>query len=93
MAFGFALNVLEDGHEPEVHVQLLMAMEERVARIVGGKVHVNGLERHDVDDVFVQAAHLAFADLGDLESVTMEMDRMLVAAAVAQHEAVTLALV
>jgi hypothetical protein len=37
------LEVVEQGHEAEVHVELLVAVEEREARIVGDEVHLRFL--------------------------------------------------
>jgi hypothetical protein len=82
-------NVFQDGHEAEVHVQLLVAVEKHVAGIVSDKVHVDGLERHDIDDIFARAAQLRLADLGHLKGVPVKMNRMLVTAAVAKDEQVS----
>ena len=63
----------------------------RGAGVIGGEVDGDGLEGHDVDDVFAQATEGLGGDLRDLKGVAVEMDGMLVAAAVAQQEAVALA--
>ena len=50
--------VADELHEAVVHVELHVAVEEGVAGVVGGEVHGDGLERHDVDDVLLEAAEV-----------------------------------
>src|ERR1035437_1298569 len=88
---GHSSCVLDELHKAVIHVQLLMAVHERIAGIVGNKVHLNGAKRHDVDDVLHQSAELLFADARDLECMAVQVDGMLVAAAVAKDHAVAFA--
>ncbi len=55
------------------------------------KRYFHGLQRHDVDDVFHQPAQILFANLRYFERVAMQMERVLIAAAVAEDEAISLA--
>ena len=69
-----------------------MTVHERVPGIVGDEIDFNRIERHDIDDVLHQAADLLRADPGHLERMSMQVDRMLVSAAIAKDQPVTLAL-
>ena len=56
------LSVAEKHHEPLIHVVLLVAMEQRHTRIVGGKFHVGlGMRVHQ-HGVFKHAARWAASD-------------------------------
>ncbi len=48
-------DVVEQGHEAEVHVELLVAVEEGEAGIVGDEVDLDFLVAADHDDVFDDA--------------------------------------
>src|SRR5579859_4943979 len=69
-------------------MQLLMAMQERVAGIVGDEVDGDLLKRHHVDRVLDEAAHVLIADARDLEAVTMEMHGMLITSSIAKEQAI-----
>ncbi len=73
-------------------MQLLMTMHERVARIICDKVYLDCVQRHDVDDVLHQSAHLLLADTSHLKRVSVQVHRMLVSAPVAKNHPITLAL-
>src|SRR5487761_2521345 len=75
--------VLDELHEAVIHVQLLMAVQKRIAGIVGDEVHFDGVERHDVDDIFHQSAEEFIADARDFKRMTVQMNGVLIAAAVA----------
>ena len=85
-------DVVEQRHEAEVHVQLLVTMEQREAGIVGDKVDLDFLVASDHDDVF----HYSSADFpgkfGEFETMPVKMDRMYVVAGVAHANAIALAL-
>jgi hypothetical protein len=49
------LRVAEEGHEAEVHVDLIVAMEESGAGVVGGEVDLGGGVGGDDEDVLEQA--------------------------------------
>lgn len=69
-----------------------MTMHQRVARVVGDKVDLDRVQRHDIDDIFHQSADLLIADAGYLESMPMQVYRVLVSAAIAKNHPVPLAL-
>ena len=46
------LRIIEQRHEPEIHVQLLMAVEECEAGVVGDEIDVGFLVTAEHDDVF-----------------------------------------
>jgi hypothetical protein len=85
LTYRFLCSVLDQLHESVVHVQLLMAMPQRVARIIGDEIHFNRAKRHNVDNIFHQAAQMFVADARHFKGVPVQMERMLIAAAIAKH--------
>jgi len=67
-----------------VHVVLVVAMEQRVARMIRDEVDLrSGIARH-ADRILHHAGCRPVADLGELECMAVHVDRMLVAAAHSQ---------
>ena len=77
--------VLDQLHKAIVHVQLLVTVPQRVSRIIGNKVDFNGIQRHYVDDILLQPAKPLFADLCNLKRVPVQVQWVLVSAAVTKH--------
>ena len=86
-----SLSVLKEDHKTEVHMQLLMAMEQCEARIVGDKLDFHVLISSEHCDVFHDAGGWSSSDTRDFEGVTVQVNRMDVVARVPQNESVTLA--
>src|SRR5665213_2874308 len=84
--------VLDQLHETIIHMELLMAVHQRVSGIIGNEFYFHGIERHDVDDVLHQAADGSFADAGYFKRMPVQVHRMLVAAAIAKDQSVPFAL-
>src|SRR3954447_21624746 len=72
-------------------MQLLMTVPQRVARVVCNKIDLNGAKRHHVNDVLLQPAEPLVADPRNLKCVAMQMQRMLIAAAITENKPVALA--
>ena len=53
--YGWRLGVGEEGHEAEVHVELLVAMEESQAGVVGEEVDVDLLVSADHHHIFIDS--------------------------------------
>src|ERR1700722_19094536 len=73
-------------------MELLMTMHQCVTRVVRDKVDLDCVQRHDIDYIFHQSADLPIADAGYLESMPMQVYRVLVSAAIAKNHPVPLAL-
>src|SRR5262245_15369396 len=78
-------------HESFVLMVLVMAMKQRRARVVGDEIELHGAEARHVDGVLHDARGRLVAHLGDLEAVTMQVNRMVVAALVGHGQPVALA--
>ena len=63
-----ALDVIEERHEAEVHVQLLVAVEEREAGVVSGEDDLGLLVATYHDDILKDAGSGLSGDLGQLEA-------------------------
>jgi len=87
------LRIVEEAHETEVHVELLVAMEKREAGIVGDEINFELLVAAEHDNVFADARGRSAGDLRELEGVAVEMDRVDVVALVEEAEAVAAAFV
>src|SRR5215472_12945704 len=87
-----ALNVIEQGHEPKIHVQLLVAVEERRARVVGNKINLCFLVASEHDHVLEDSCGRLAEDLREFEAVSVEVNRMDVVARITHPDAVPLAL-
>ena len=85
-------DVVEQGHETEVHVELLVTVEESQAGVVGDEVDLHLLIAADHDDVFDDAGGGLAGDACELEAVAMKMDGVDVVAGVAHAQAVAMAL-
>src|SRR5580658_5169851 len=68
--------VLHHRHEAVVHVQLLVTVKKRWARIVRGEVHLDLLHRGNDDHVFDHASRWFPRELGQLEAVPVQVDWM-----------------
>jgi hypothetical protein len=64
-------------------MQLLMAVNQRVARIIRYEIHLYSIERHQIHDILPQPAQPRIVDARHLERVAMEMDGVLISTAVA----------
>src|SRR5271165_2021484 len=84
--------VVEQGHESKVHVELLVAMEKREARVVRSKADFHLLVSADHYDIFHYAPQRFPRNSSELEGVTMKMDGMNIVAGVAHTNAIALAL-
>src|ERR1700686_1068317 len=82
--------VIEQRHETKVHVQLLMAMEQREAGIIRREIHFDFLIAAHHDHVFHHPGARYSSNLGKLKTVTVQMDGMDIVAGVAHPQAVTL---
>src|SRR4029077_13497684 len=87
-----SLDVIEQRHETEVHVYLLMAMEKSETGIVGNKVDFVSLVDPEADDILHDTGRGDSGELSELKAVAMKMDRMNVVAGVAHPNAITFAL-
>src|SRR6266853_276793 len=85
-------DVVEQRHEAEIHVQLLVTMEQREDGIVGDKVDFDFLVASDHDDVFHHTGTRPPRKLGEFKTVPVKMDGMYIVAGVAHANAVALAL-
>ena len=86
------LSVGEQGHEAEVHVQLLVTVEEREAGMVGEEIDFGLLVPAKHKDIFHDTRRWDAGDLGEFESVAMQMDRVEVITLIAQAKAIAAAL-
>ena len=83
-----ALRVPEERHESEVHVQLLVAVKERQARIVGEEVELELLEPPKHHDILHDAGGRFARDTSQLEAVTVQVQRVGVVALIVEDQAV-----
>src|ERR1035437_1592760 len=67
-----------------------MTMQQRIAWIVRYEIDGNGVQRHYVDDVFLETADRLVADRGYFKSVPVQMHGMLVAGNILEDEPVPL---
>src|SRR5690348_4919609 len=80
----FLASVIQQLHESEVHVQLHMAMEQSQARVICHEVYGGGCAAIHTDDVLHDSAHLFAAGAGYFEGVTVEMQRVDIAAVIVE---------
>ena len=73
-------------------MQLLVAMHECVAWIIGNEVDRDGIKRHNVHNVLKQATHLGLTNSSDLKGMPVQMHRMLISAAIAKYQSIAIAL-
>jgi len=86
------LHVVEEGHEAEIHMELLVAMEKREAGIVGDEIDFGLLIATEHDDVLFDASCGDTRDLCKFEAVAVEVDGVDVVALIAETDAVAAAL-
>ena len=89
---GVQLSITKEHHEAEIHVVLLMAVEQRKAWVVGGELNDGFSAGINEDRIFVDAAdgHGRAGELGDGEEMTVQMDGMIVSAVVLEAQTVSL---
>jgi len=66
-----ALRIAKQRHETVVHVQLLTAVEQRVAGIIGGEIEAQFLVAPEHDHVLENACGWLAVHLGQLKTVAM----------------------
>jgi len=86
------LHIIEKRHEAEIHVELLMAVEEGEAGIVGDECNFGLLVAVEHKNIFEDTGGGFAGDADEFEAVAMQMDGMNVVAGIAESEAVALAL-
>ena len=84
-------DVFEQLHEAIIHVELLVAVEESVARIVGDEVHFGSAVRRHINNVFDEAGAGTSAKTNEFEAVAVQVERVLFGAAVDEDEPMALA--
>jgi hypothetical protein len=77
------LDGVQQRHEPEVHVQLLMTVKQGQAGLVGGEVDVDRLITADHGNVFAHSGGGSPGDVRDFERVAVQVDGVDVVCAVA----------
>src|SRR5579862_2801957 len=85
-----SLNVVEEGHEAEIHVELLVAMEEREAGIIGDEINGGFLVAIEHEDVFANTSRRLASDGGDFECVAMQVNRVDIVTRIAHADAIAL---
>ena len=75
------LGVIEQRHKSEIHMQLLMTMEQGPAGVVGHKVDFYFLVSTHHDDIIHDAGRLLFGDADQFKAMAMQMHRVDVRAA------------
>src|SRR5262249_53942936 len=83
--------VIEQRHKTKVHVNLLMAVKQRPARIVCGEIDFDFLITAEHHHIFDDAGGIFAGDSCQFETVTMQMHRMNVVALVAHSQAIAFA--
>ena len=84
--------VVEQSHEPKIHVQLLMAVEQREPRIVRRKIYFDFLISAQHHDILHHASGRLAGELGEFEAVPVKMDGMNIVAGIAHTKTVAPAL-
>src|SRR6185437_16168766 len=69
-------HVVEQGHEPEIHMQLLVAMEQSHPWIIGHKIHRELLVATQHGHIFHDARGWYSRHAGQLETVTVQVNRV-----------------
>ena len=86
------LHVIEQRHEPEVHVQLLVTVEESKTGMIGNEVNLQLLVAPQHDDILHDARGFRSCEISELKAVAMEMNRMNVVTGVAHPKAIAFTL-
>ena len=84
----WALGVIQHCHESKVHVQLLVAMKERGARIVSHKVNFYGAIRLYEHRILHDSARVPAVHLGEFKDMPVEMKGMRVVTLVVKNHTV-----
>jgi len=87
-----ALDVIEQSHETEIHMKLLMTVKERQAGIVGSEINFDLLIAADHEDILENTGSGLARDPGQLKAVPVQVDRVDVVAGIAHPYAVPLTL-
>src|SRR6266436_5207543 len=82
------LNVFKESHEAEIHVEILVAVKQGQAWVVGYKIDINSAEAFDQDGVFEDSGRFLSMNFRDLEIMPMQMERMHVVALVDESESI-----
>src|SRR5215469_3544002 len=85
-------HVVEQGHKPEVHVQLLMAVKQGPAWIVGHKVHLGFLVTAQHDNILDHTGGWFSRQPRQLKAVSVQMDRMNIVTGISHSNPISLAL-
>ena len=86
------LRVVEERHETEIHVQLLVAVEESKAGIVGNEVNLQLLVAAKHDHVLHDAGSFHSREISKLKAMAMKMYGMNVVTGVAHPKAIAFTL-
>jgi hypothetical protein len=70
------LHVIEQGHEPKIHVQLLVTVKQRKSGMIRHEVYRDLLVTSEHDHVFHHAGRWNAGNVGQLEAVPVQMNRM-----------------
>jgi hypothetical protein len=84
------LGIIEQRHESEVHVQLLMTVEQGSAGIVGDKVDLHFLISAKHDDILDNPGRRLSGDAREFEAMTMQMHGVNVVAGIAHAQPIAL---
>lgn len=71
-----SLHVVEQRHEPKVHVQLHVTMEQRQTGIVRDKIHLHLLEATQHRHILYDTRGMSTADLSNLKAVPVQVHRV-----------------
>src|SRR5215469_2404041 len=85
-------HVVEQGHKPEVHVQLLMAVKQSHAWIVGYKVHLGFLVAAQHDNIFEHTGGRFSRQPRQLKAVSVKMDGVNIVTGISHSNPISLAL-
>src|ERR1700674_498456 len=85
-------DIVEQSHEPKVHVNLLMAVKQGQARIVGDEIDFRFLIASQHYNVFENSRSGLSAQARQFEAVPVQMDWVNVVAGIAHSQSITLAL-
>src|ERR1019366_6205996 len=85
------LRIAKHHHETSIHVVLLVAMEQRIARMIGCELYGGCAARGNQEDVLHQSSHTRTAHICNLDGVATQVDGGVVRAQVLHHQAIALA--
>src|SRR5580658_163493 len=87
------LGITKEHHEAGIHVILLVAVKERHAGVVGGKLHVDLTLRWRQHNIFDEPSHVGIpGHTANLKAVSMQMNGMIVAAVIDELKPIALTL-